>query len=82
MFPTSTKHTIDNNKLCFSQNLSIIMKFHKVESSPNFFQIEEQISQYWKDNNTFEKSITTKSEDKPYRFYDGPPFITGLPHYG
>jgi isoleucyl-tRNA synthetase len=58
------------------------MKFHKVDSSPNFFQIEEEISQYWKDNNTFERSITTKSEDNPYRFYDGPPFITGLPHYG
>ena len=58
------------------------MKFHKVESNPNFFQIEEQISQYWKDNNIFERSIETKSEDKPYRFYDGPPFITGLPHYG
>ncbi len=58
------------------------MKFHKVAASPNFFQIEEQVSQYWKDNNTFQRSIETKSEDKPYRFYDGPPFITGLPHYG
>jgi isoleucyl-tRNA synthetase/broad specificity phosphatase PhoE len=58
------------------------MKFHKVASSPNFFQIEEAVAQYWKENNTFERSIETKSEDKPYRFYDGPPFITGLPHYG
>jgi isoleucyl-tRNA synthetase len=58
------------------------MKFHKVESSPNFFQIEEAVAQYWKENKTFERSIETKSEDKPYRFYDGPPFITGLPHYG
>jgi len=58
------------------------MKFHKVASSPNFFQIEEAVAQYWKENKTFERSIETKSEDKPYRFYDGPPFITGLPHYG
>lgn len=58
------------------------MKFHKVDSSPNFAQLEEQVSQYWKDNKTFERSIETKSEDNPYRFYDGPPFITGLPHYG
>ncbi len=58
------------------------MKFHKVDSSPNFFQIEEAVSQYWKEKKTFERSIETKSEDKPYRFYDGPPFITGLPHYG
>jgi isoleucyl-tRNA synthetase len=58
------------------------MKFHKVAASPNFFQIEEAVAQYWKENKTFERSIETKSEDKPYRFYDGPPFITGLPHYG
>jgi isoleucyl-tRNA synthetase len=45
-------------------------------------RVEQLIIDYWKANNTFEKSITSKSEDKPYRFYDGPPFITGLPHYG
>ncbi len=39
-------------------------------------RIEQQIIDFWKANNTFEKSITTKSEDQPYRFYDGPPFIT------
>ncbi len=45
-------------------------------------RIEQAIIDYWKANNTFEKSITSKPEDQPYRFYDGPPFITGLPHYG
>jgi len=58
------------------------MAFPKIPSSPNFFQIEEEVLEYWKDNQIFEKSITSRSEENTYRFYDGPPFITGLPHYG
>lgn len=45
-------------------------------------RIEQQIIDYRKANNTFQRSIDTRSEDQPYRFYDGPPFITGLPHPG
>ncbi len=37
---------------------------------------------YWKANNTFQKSIDSRPASDPYRFYDGPPFITGTPHYG
>jgi isoleucyl-tRNA synthetase len=58
------------------------MSFPKPPSSPNFFELEEEILQYWIDNNVFEKSIETRSKDNPYRFYDGPPFKNGLPHYG
>jgi isoleucyl-tRNA synthetase len=56
----------------------------KQKESPQYDpkRVEQQIIDFWKANNTFEKSITTKSEDQPYRFYDGPPFITWLPHYG
>lgn len=36
----------------------------------------------WKDDKTFEKSVDQRSKDKEYVFYDGPPFATGLPHYG
>ncbi|MFX1386516.1 MAG: isoleucine--tRNA ligase, partial [Promethearchaeota archaeon] len=38
--------------------------------------------QFWKKNKIFEKSVEQKPKDKPYIFYDGPPFATGLPHYG
>jgi len=37
---------------------------------------------YWKENNTFQKSIDQRPKDEDYVFYDGPPFATGLPHYG
>ncbi|MFH0808607.1 MAG: isoleucine--tRNA ligase [archaeon] len=43
---------------------------------------EEAISTYWKENKTFEKSLEKTKKGKPYIFYDGPPFATGLPHYG
>ncbi len=43
---------------------------------------ELDILEFWKKNRVFEKSIETRPENKPYVFYDGPPFATGLPHYG
>jgi isoleucyl-tRNA synthetase len=43
---------------------------------------EQDILAYWEKHQSFEKSISSRSESKPYHFYDGPPFATGLPHYG
>ncbi|MBL7078282.1 isoleucine--tRNA ligase [Candidatus Shapirobacteria bacterium] len=48
----------------------------------NFPQMEEEVLSFWKKNKIFEKSVEQRSKDKPYSFYDGPPFVTGLPHYG
>lgn len=36
----------------------------------------------WKQDKTFEKSIENRPKDNSYVFYDGPPFITGVPHTG
>ncbi|MEK7083715.1 MAG: isoleucine--tRNA ligase, partial [Patescibacteria group bacterium] len=43
---------------------------------------ELEILKFWQDNHIFEKSVSERPENKPYVFYDGPPFATGLPHYG
>lgn len=43
---------------------------------------EKEILKFWKENKTFEKSLEKTKKGKPYIFYDGPPFATGLPHYG
>ncbi|MFW9828377.1 MAG: isoleucine--tRNA ligase [Candidatus Thorarchaeota archaeon] len=43
---------------------------------------ELEILDFWKKNKIFEKSVKQRSKDKSYVFYDGPPFATGLPHYG
>lgn len=43
---------------------------------------EKDLVKHWKTNKTFEKSVEMRSADNTYVFYDGPPFITGLPHHG
>ncbi len=54
--------------------------FQPVNPKQSFPKMEEEIIKYWKKNKTFEKSV--EKNDKDYVFYDGPPFATGLPHYG
>ena len=51
------------------------------EKSQNALR-EEAILEFWKENRIFEKSLEKKSPKGEYVFYDGPPFATGLPHYG
>lgn len=36
----------------------------------------------WKQDKTFEKSVENRPAENAYVFYDGPPFITGVPHHG
>lgn len=44
--------------------------------------MEQEILKYWDEIKAFESSLE-QSKDKPvFSFYDGPPFATGLPHYG
>ena len=53
-----------------------------VPERPNFPEEEEKVLKYWQDIDAFKKQLKL-SEGKPlYTFYDGPPFATGLPHYG
>jgi isoleucyl-tRNA synthetase len=48
----------------------------------SFPEREEKILQLWKDNRTFFLSVETRKDRPRFSFYDGPPFATGLPHYG
>lgn len=43
---------------------------------------EKDLLEYWEKHRVFERSVEDRPEDKQYTFYDGPPFATGLPHYG
>lgn len=56
--------------------------FKEIEALNNFAKQEEATSKFWKEERIFEKSVTQRPEDNLYVFYDGPPFISGLPHYG
>jgi len=48
----------------------------------NQFELTESILTYRKENNSFRKSIQTRSDKMQWKFYDGPPFTSGDPHYG
>ena len=43
---------------------------------------EEQVYKYWVEENIFQESIDANKIKPEYVFYDGPPFMTGTPHYG
>ena len=45
-------------------------------------EMMESILAYRKSDNTFEKSIKERNEAMAYKFFDGPPFASGNPHYG
>ena len=54
----------------------------EVSNRLGFSQMEEEILNFWQKENIFQKSIDERPKDKSFSFYDGPPFATGLPHYG
>jgi isoleucyl-tRNA synthetase len=45
-------------------------------------EYEKDLVAYWKKHRTFERSVEERPLDDAYVFYDGPPFITGVPHHG
>jgi isoleucyl-tRNA synthetase len=56
--------------------------FSTPSPKPDFWQLQQGIIHFWKQHHSFEQSIQQRSGNESYRFYDGPPFITGTPHYG
>ncbi len=52
------------------------------DKQPLFPSIEEGVSAHWEAEKIFERSVNERPADKGFTFYDGPPFATGLPHYG
>ncbi|MCC6711492.1 MAG: isoleucine--tRNA ligase [Candidatus Pacebacteria bacterium] len=59
------------------------MKKHfDFSQTPALPKLEEEVLKFWADNDTFKKSIEMRAKKDSYVFFDGPPFATGLPHYG
>lgn len=62
-----------------------VLKPEMVTAAPDHFDFpheEEKIIELWRKLDAFQTSLR-QSKDRPkYTFYDGPPFATGLPHYG
>ncbi|MGH7157713.1 MAG: isoleucine--tRNA ligase [Candidatus Saccharimonadales bacterium] len=57
------------------------MKF-TANSRRKAIEYEKKLVKYWKQHRTFEKSVEQRPKENSYVFYDGPPFITGVPHHG
>src|SRR6266540_2655064 len=56
--------------------------FKSVDPQVDFAKLEQETTLYWKKNKIFEKSVDFRPENKKWTFLDGPPFVTGVPHYG
>ncbi|MFA6338505.1 MAG: class I tRNA ligase family protein [Candidatus Paceibacterota bacterium] len=53
-----------------------------VQEKSSLSKKEEEILAFWQENKVFEKSLKKNEGKTEFVFYDGPPFATGLPHYG
>ncbi|MBO4511263.1 MAG: isoleucine--tRNA ligase [Victivallales bacterium] len=56
--------------------------FDAAESNASFPKMEEDVLKFWDSISALDKSLELRKGGKPFVFYDGPPFATGLPHYG
>ncbi|KAJ7594319.1 tRNA synthetases class I-domain-containing protein [Mycena floridula] len=55
---------------------------HDVSAQFDFPKEEEKVLAFWKEIDAFQTSVKLSEGRPEYSFYDGPPFATGLPHYG
>ena len=53
-----------------------------VPDKPSFPEEEEKILKFWEEIDAFHKQLELSKGKPEFTFYDGPPFATGLPHYG
>lgn len=56
--------------------------YKSVDPKVEFPKMEEEILAFWEKNDIFKKSISQREGKDEFVFYDGPPFATGLPHFG
>ncbi len=56
--------------------------YSKVNTDMNFVEREKEVEEFWKEDNTFKKSMEQREGCPTYTFYDGPPTANGKPHIG
>jgi len=56
--------------------------FSPVDNQVSFPEVERDVLAFWREHGTFKKSLDLRRGSDQFVFYDGPPFATGLPHYG
>jgi isoleucyl-tRNA synthetase len=56
--------------------------FDPVDPKQSLPDLELGILKYWREEDIFKRSMSRRKDGEIFSFYDGPPFATGLPHYG
>ena len=69
-------------RLSFLDSEEHMATFRALNSTMSFPQLELEILEQWRSKRVFERSVEQRSATDRFVFYDGPPFATGLPHYG
>lgn len=59
-----------------------MLKITNYQQTPNFSKLEEEVIKFWDKEQIFARSVQERDPKNTFTFYDGPPFATGLPHYG
>lgn len=72
----------DSRSLILSSSTTPDFYYFSVSAPFNFPEEEEKVLAYWREIDAFQTSLKLSAGRPEYSFYDGPPFATGLPHYG
>ena len=56
--------------------------YSKVDTNLNFVEREQEVAQFWKDNDIALKAVEQRRGNDTFTFYDGPPTANGKPHIG
>jgi len=57
-------------------------QFEPVSARVNFPLMEEEVLSFWNQHDIFRATLAATEHKPEFVFFDGPPFATGLPHYG
>ncbi|MFW5807117.1 MAG: isoleucine--tRNA ligase [Spirochaetota bacterium] len=56
--------------------------YEPVDPKVSFPDLEVEVLSFWEENDVFKRSLENRKGNEEFVFYDGPPFATGLPHFG
>ena len=56
--------------------------YKQVDPKVDFPKEEEKILAFWEEMDVFKKTIENRKDSTEFILFDGPPFATGLPHFG
>lgn len=68
--------------MSFNNSKMSTSRFSTVGDKMSFPTEEDNVLAYWEEIDAFQESLRLSEGRPEYSFYDGPPFATGLPHYG